>query len=74
MGWSATKHGWNSNNSGITNHFIYKTGFNAEISKQAHPAETMGWGSQTVRRVQRQPLQGKGTLRYTVFYTDNITI
>ena len=49
--------------SGLTKHFQSKTGFNAESNKQAHPTETMGWGSQTVRRVQRQKLQGKGTLR-----------
>ena len=28
--------------SGLTKHFQIKTGFNVEISKQAHPAETMG--------------------------------
>ena len=28
--------------SGLTKYFVLKTGSNVEISKQAHPAETMG--------------------------------
>ena len=48
---------------GLKIHFQSKTGENGKISKQAHPAEIMGWGSQTVRWVQRQKLSGKGTLR-----------